>query len=275
MIWAPTSELIGRRWPLILGIGGCSIFTIGSATANDVQTLIICRFFAGVFGASPLCVAPAVLADVYTDAPRGVAVAIYALAVLGGPLLAPTFGGFMATSYLGWRWTLYLPAILGFVDTILLVIFCEETYHPVALANKAAAIRQNSGNWGIHAPQERMELDVHAIVRKYFTRPLRLLVTESIILVVSIYTSFIYGLVYALVAAYPYVFQTVHKMEPGMSGLPILGVFVGVCLGVTFALIQSRVYAKKLKANNNIAIPEWRLFQAIFGAPAFACGLFW
>ena len=79
LIWAPGSELLGRRWPLVVGMFGCLIFTIASATSKDIQTLTICRFFAGVFGASPLCVVPAVLSDMYDDLHRGTAISIYAL----------------------------------------------------------------------------------------------------------------------------------------------------------------------------------------------------
>lgn len=55
-IWAAWCELMGRRWPLTVGMFGCSIFSLAAATCKDIQTLIICRFFSGVFGASPLCV---------------------------------------------------------------------------------------------------------------------------------------------------------------------------------------------------------------------------
>ena len=254
---------------------GCSIFNIGSATAKDIQTLIICRFFAGVFGASPLCVVPAVLADVYTNVHRGVAISIYALAVFGGPLLAPFIGGFISMSYLGWRWTLYVPAIMGFFDSILLLIWLKETYHANILVKKAVILRRETGNWGLHARQEKVEFDFREIASKYFTRPLQILATEPIVLFVSLYMSFIYGIVYALLEAYPYVFQDIHGMNQGVGGLPFLGLFTGVFLALLFILLQHGSYVKKLSANNNNPIPEWRLFPAMVGAFAFTAGLFW
>lgn len=44
-----------------------AIFTIASGLAKDIQTLIICRFFAGVCGAGQLTVVPGVLADIYDN----------------------------------------------------------------------------------------------------------------------------------------------------------------------------------------------------------------
>ncbi|KAI7155487.1 putative bicyclomycin resistance protein [Hortaea werneckii] len=254
LIWAPGSELIGRRWPLFLGIFG---------------------FFAGLFGASPLCVVPAILADLYNSTYRGMAISLYALTVFGGPFLAPFMGEFIAASYLGWRWTLYLPAILGFADACVLLVFSRETFAPFVLVEKAIVLRRETGNWAIHAEQEKLELDLSAVVRNYLTRPLRMLATEPIVLLVSMYMSFIYGLVYALLGAYPYVFAHVYGMPPGVRALPFLGLFLGVSLALVFILCQHKSYTRKLEENTGKVVPEWRLAPAILGAPVFTIGLFW
>ena len=56
IFWAPFSELKGRRLPLVLASFGFSIFNIGVAVGKDLQTILICRFWAGFFGACPLTV---------------------------------------------------------------------------------------------------------------------------------------------------------------------------------------------------------------------------
>lgn len=60
ILWAPLSELKGRRLPLVIASLGFSIFNIAVATGKDLQTILICRFFAGFFGACPLTVSPRV-----------------------------------------------------------------------------------------------------------------------------------------------------------------------------------------------------------------------
>ena len=275
LIWAPASELIGRRWPLTAGMFGGAIFTIASAVAKDIQTLIICRFFAGMFGASQLSVVPGVLSDIYNNMHRGVAISLYALTVFVGPFSAPFIGGFIAISSLGWRWTLYIPAFMSFASVSLFALFLKETYVPVLLIAKASAIRRETGNWGIHAKQEEIEVDFQALLQKYFTRPLQMLVTEPIILLISLYMSFIYGIVYALVEAYPYVFEMVYGMSPGTAGLACTGLIIGQVLACGFILSQHSDYTKKLLANNNVPVPEWRLIPATAGAPVFTIGIFW
>ncbi|KAK9322003.1 putative bicyclomycin resistance protein [Lipomyces orientalis] len=275
LIWAPASELIGRRWPLIVGILGDSIFTIASAVAKDIQTLIICRFFAGLFGASQLSVVPAVLSDIYNNVHRGVSIALYSLTVFGGPFTSPFIGGFISSSSLGWRWTLYIPAFMGFTSTTLFMLFLKETYAPFLLIKKAAAIRRQTLNWGIHAKQDEVEVDIYELIRNNLTRPLRMLITEPVILLISLYMSFIYGLVYALLEAYPYVFESIYGMSPGVSGLTFIGLIVGQLLACVFILSQHSIYAKNLAANNYVPVPEWRLPPAIVGAPVFTAGIFW
>jgi DHA1 family multidrug resistance protein-like MFS transporter len=56
ILWAPLSELKGRRLPLVISSFGFSVFNIAVATGKDLQTILICRFFAGFFGACPLTV---------------------------------------------------------------------------------------------------------------------------------------------------------------------------------------------------------------------------
>ncbi|KAJ5342378.1 hypothetical protein N7541_011502 [Penicillium brevicompactum] len=274
-VWAPASELIGRKWPICVGMFGYSIFTIGTATSKDVQTLMLTRFFAGFFSASPIAIVPAVFADIYNNQTRGVAIAMFAMAVFVGPFLSPLIGGFITMSYLGWRWTMYIASIMGWLATGLCVLFLKETYAPAVLVEKAATLRRQTHNWGIRARQEEIELDWGELITNNFSRPFRMLFTEPIVFLISLWMSFVYGLMYALLGAYPVVFQGIHGMNLGVGSLPFLALIIGEFLGGVYILWDQREYSKKLAANNNIPIPEWRLPPAILGGACFCIGLFW
>lgn len=195
-MWAPISELYGRRPPLVIAAFGFSIFSIAVAVAKDIQTVMICRFFAGLCGSSPLAIVAAVFADMFSNELRGLAVAVFSATVFMGPLMAPFIGGFITQSYLGWRWTMYISSFMGFLTFGLLLLFLEETYPPVVLINKAAELRRRTKNWGIHAKQEEIEVDFKELIVKNVSRPMRILFTEPIVLLITIYMSFIYGLLY-------------------------------------------------------------------------------
>ena len=151
--------------PLVLSMFGFTIFSIGTATAKDLQTVLICRFFAGFFGASPLAVVAAVFTDMFDNRTRGTAITLFSICVFTGPLLAPFIGGFIVESHLGWRWTMYLVSIMGFSAFLLDFLFLRETYPPVLLIDKASELRRRTHNWGIHAKQEEIEVDFNELIQ--------------------------------------------------------------------------------------------------------------
>jgi DHA1 family multidrug resistance protein-like MFS transporter len=274
-LWAPLSELKGRRLPLVVAMFGFSIFNIANAVAKDLQTVLITRFFAGFFGACPLAVVAAVFSDMFDNRTRGIAITVFSMTVFTGPLLAPFIGGFIVESHLGWRWTSYIVSFMGFLAFFLDLLFLRETYPPTILVGKAAELRRRTLNWGIHAKQEEIEIDVRELVTKNFSRPMRLLFTEPIVTLLSVYMAFIYGLLYLFLTAYPFVFQGVHGMSSGVAGLTFFGMIAGQLIAGTTVLLQQPWYTRKLAANGGVPIPEWRLPSVIAGGVSFSAGLFW
>ncbi len=274
-LWAPLSELKGRRMPLVVSMFGFMLFSFAVATGKDLQTVLICRFFAGFFGACPLAVVAAVFSDMFDNRTRGIAITLFSIAVFAGPLLGPFIGGFISDSYLGWRWTMYLVGIMGAAAFVMNLFFLRETYPPIILVEKAADLRRRTQNWGIHARQEEIEVDMRELINKNFSRPMRLLFLEPIVTALSVYMAFIYGILYLFLTAYPFVFQGVHHMGSGVGGLPFFGMILGQIIAGITMLLQQPWYNRKLKANNNVPIPEWRLPSVIAGGVAFTGGIFW
>ncbi|OCL03360.1 MFS general substrate transporter [Glonium stellatum] len=275
LMWAPFSELYGRRPPIVFAALGFSIFSIAVAVGKDLQTVLICRFFAGLFGSCPLAVVAAIFADMFDNKTRGLAVAVFSATVFMGPLLAPFIGGFITISYLGWRWTEYISAIMGFTALGLVSIFLQETYPPVVLVSKAEELRRRTKNWGIHAKQEEVEVDFKELITKNISRPMRILFTEPIVLLITIYMSFIYGLLYLFLTAYALVFQGVYGWNAGVGGLAYFGMITGEIIAFIVVVLANPSYARKLEANNNVPVPEWRLPISMVGGVLFAGGLFW
>ncbi|UKZ72313.1 uncharacterized protein TrAtP1_013256 [Trichoderma atroviride] len=106
-------------------------------------------------------------------------------------------------------------------------------------------------------------------------RPFRMLVVEPIVLLMSLYSAFIYGLLYLFLTAYPQIFQGVYGMKPGVSGLPELGAVLGCIVTGIIMTLRAPSYKRKLVANNNMPVPEWRMPEAMAGAVLFAGGMFW
>lgn len=164
---------------------------------------------------------------------------------------------------------------MGFASCILAFFFQEESYGPVILVSKASELRRLTRNWGIHAKQEEVEVDLKELITKNVSRPIRILFTEPIVLLVTTYMSFIYGLLYLSLTAYALIFGGVYHFSPGVAGLPYVGMIVGVFIGFAIVCFLNAGYVRKLKANDNIPVPEWRMPIVMFGGVSFSIGLFW
>jgi len=89
LLWAPMSEVLGRRK---LFIGTYILFTIfngGVIASQNIWTLIILRFFAGTAGSSPLTNAGGTVSDLLDAGERGLGMAIFAAAPFLGPAIGP------------------------------------------------------------------------------------------------------------------------------------------------------------------------------------------
>jgi MFS transporter, DHA1 family, multidrug resistance protein len=191
-------------------------------------------------------------------------------------MIAPFVGAFtIENSSLGWRWNAYWSTIMGFTTTVLIVFVAKETYAPVVLVEKAEYLRRRTKNWAIHAKQEEIEVDLVELLEKNVTRPMRMLLTDPILLLIGLYLSFVYGLLYVTLSAFPLVFQGVHGMAPGVGSLPFIGVGLGMVLAGAASITYNSHWVRKYHANNNKAIPEWRLPLAMVGGVVFSIGLFW
>ncbi|KGK39159.1 Polyamine transporter 1 [Pichia kudriavzevii] len=276
VIWAPLSEIYGRRPVLVMSSFAFCCFNFAVATSDRLESILICRFFAGCLGAAPLVVVPASFADMFGNQTRGTAIVVFSMCVFCGPLLAPFIGGFIVANHrLGWRWTEFITGILAAASFVLIILFEVETHHPIILVEKAREIKRRTGNWGIHAPHDEFELSIKEIVENNLTRPIRMLFTEPILLLITIYNAFIYGMLYLFLTAYPLVFAGGYGMAPGVAELPYFGLVIGQFLGGLFCIYCERDYNKKMAAAGGKIIPENRLPPMIAGGVAFPIGLLW
>lgn len=236
---------------------------------------MLCRFFAGVFASCPLAVVGGAFSDMYGNETRGIAISFFSALVFIGPFISPIVGAFITESYLGWRWTEYITGIMGALALILDIIFMEETFQKTLLQKRAGMIRHETQNYAIHHVSEEETIDLNDLVNKHLLLPLKLLFLEPIVFLITIYTAFIYGILYLFLEAYPIVFTDYRGIKPTLATLPYIGLIVGVCLGCAIVIAFEPRYARKLKENKGVPIPEERLVPMMVGAVLFPIGLFW
>lgn len=185
VLWGPMSELYGRKTPMFTGLVISAIFQIPVAVAHNVETILVCRFLAGVFGCSPIAIIGGTLADFWNPVERGVAVCSFAGATFVGPLAGPIAGSYITSSYLGWRWTEWLTLIMLAFFVSLAWIVVPETSAPVLLSRRAKKIRLETQNPAVHAAHDGKQLYLKDIVVTYLLRPTKMLALEPILLLLT------------------------------------------------------------------------------------------
>ncbi|CCG84568.1 protein of unknown function [Taphrina deformans PYCC 5710] len=275
LAFGPLSELYGRKMPITIACFLFTCFMFAAATAQNFETLMLCRFFAGVFASCPLAVVGGAFSDLFNNETRGIAIAAFSALVFVGPFISPIVGAFITQSYLGWRWTEYITGIMGALALILDILFLEETYAKTILQKRAAKIRKETGNFAIHHISEEEVLTAKDLFQKHLLLPVKLLVREPIVLLITIYTAFIYGILYLFLEAYPIVFAEKRGINQAVATLPYIGLIVGVLIGCAIVIFFEPRYNRKLKQNGGLPVPEERLQPMMLGAVIFPIGLFW
>lgn len=295
LIWAPLSENIGRQIPFFISFLLLAAFCAGCAAAQNIQTLLILRFFAGAFGSSPLTNAGGVVSDMFTSRQRGLALCLFAstpyignppcpsrsffihavLTIWLGPAVGPLIGGFLGMNA-GWRWVEGLLAACSGLVWILVAFSVPETYAPVLLRKRAARLSKITEK----CYRSKLDMGKEAVasgerLKTVFSRPWVLLFCEPIVLLFTFYAAVIYGTLYMLFAAFPIVYEQERGWNPGVGGLPFLGVLVGMLTAVAYTVMDNQRYIKTQEKHNGFAPPEARLPPCMLSAITVPIGLFW
>ncbi len=98
-----------------------ALFTISSflcGIAPTLPALIFFRILQGVGGGGLGPSEQAILADTFPPAKRGMAMAVYGMAVVLAPAIGPTLGGFITDNF-SWRWVFFINIPVGIASLIL------------------------------------------------------------------------------------------------------------------------------------------------------------
>src|SRR4030088_2976195 len=112
------SSIVGRKR---FYMGCVALFTISSALcgfALNLPMLIVFRILQGAGGGGLQPSEQAILADTFPPAKRGMAFAVYGVAVVMAPAIGPTLGGFITDNY-SWRWVFFINIPVGIVSLFL------------------------------------------------------------------------------------------------------------------------------------------------------------
>ena len=112
------SSIIGRKR---FYMGCVALFTISSflcGLAPNLAMLIFFRVLQGAGGGGLQPSEQAILADTFPPAKRGMAFAVYGIAVVMAPAIGPTLGGWITDNFT-WRWIFFINIPVGIISLLL------------------------------------------------------------------------------------------------------------------------------------------------------------
>ncbi|KAL4977330.1 putative MFS transporter [Aspergillus desertorum] len=273
LITAPLSEVFGRSLVLqsmnLLYI----IFNTLCGAANTPNQLIAFRFLAGIGGAGPFAIGSGINADLFKPHERGQAIALFTLAPLLGIVIGPIAGGFLV-QYVNWRWCFYVVSIVGGATQLLGLPFFRETYAPVLLQRRCKKLKKSTRNPALYTEHDSTSLP--QLLRVSLTRPFKLLFTQPVVQVWSLYCAFLWGILYLLIATFPDVWTVIYGERISIGSINYISLFIG--MGVASQLgtrLADKIYRRLCAKNGGRGLPEHRLPVLLVGAVLVPIGLLW
>jgi hypothetical protein len=152
-----------------------------------------------------------------------------------------------------------------------LALFAYITVLPTQETHQKVLLKRKAQKLGLPPPEP--ELAPREAIKMLLTitlfRPVRMLMSEPIVLLYSIYNAFTFSVLFAFFEAYPFVFLGTYGFEIWQYGLTFLGIGAGVLLGAVGAILVDRFVYQKIVREGGERIkergPEQRLYIGMIG----------
>jgi DHA2 family multidrug resistance protein len=115
------SKLIGRKSYLIFSV---TLFTASSfmcGSAWNLQSLVFFRVLQGIGGGALQPISQAILLETFPPQQHGMAMAIFGIGIMFGPIIGPLLGGWITDNW-SWHWIFFINVPIGIIS-ILMILF--------------------------------------------------------------------------------------------------------------------------------------------------------
>ena len=116
----------GRKKVFIVCSAGFTVASVLCGLAQDITQMVGFRLLQGVFGAALVPLSQAVMLDSYALHERAMAMSIWGMGVMLGPIMGPSLGAWLTETY-SWHWVFFVNLPFGIVTVAGLIAFMDET----------------------------------------------------------------------------------------------------------------------------------------------------
>ncbi len=203
LLSGPWSDAVGRRRPLIVGVGVYIAASLACAVAPSVASLIALRFVQGLAGAAGIVIARAIVRDLRSG--TGAARLFAGLLLVNGlaPIIAPIAGG-QLLQLTDWRGLFVVLAAIGVLIFAATVLRVPES----------------------HAPELRRTGGLPDTIRVF-----RSLLRDRRFVGCSLASGLAFAAMFAYIAGSPFVLQGIYSLSPAQFS----AVFAANAVGLVVA----------------------------------------
>jgi len=116
----------GRKRLFLACTLGFTVASVLCGLAQNIEQMVLFRLFQGIFGAGLIPLSQAVMLDAYPVEERGMAMSIWGMGIMLGPIMGPTIGGWLTETY-SWHWVFLINFPVGILTLAGLIIFLDES----------------------------------------------------------------------------------------------------------------------------------------------------
>jgi DHA2 family multidrug resistance protein len=119
------SRLFGRKHYLIFSI---SLFTFSSfmcGSSWNLQSLVFFRVLQGLGGGALQPISQAILLETFPPHQHGMAMAIFGVGIMFGPIIGPLLGGWITDNW-SWHWIFFINVPIGFISILMTMFFIVD-----------------------------------------------------------------------------------------------------------------------------------------------------
>ena len=119
------SRVFGRKRYLLFSV---ILFTVSSflcGSATTLSALILFRIIQGIGGGALQPISQAILFEAFPPEEYGMAMAIFGIGVMVGPIVGPVMGGWITDNW-SWNWIFYINIPIGIISVLMIMLFIQD-----------------------------------------------------------------------------------------------------------------------------------------------------
>ncbi|KEQ31697.1 multidrug transporter [Pedobacter antarcticus 4BY] len=129
LLYGPLLDKFGRKKPLYIGLFVYILASLGCVYANTIEQLIIWRFVQAIGSCAAAVASIAMVRDLFPVNENAKIFALLMLVVGVSPMVAPTVGGYV-TSTFGWHAVFLVLMALGILNLLTSIFGLPNSYQP-------------------------------------------------------------------------------------------------------------------------------------------------